>query len=120
AGQLPSPGPRNELRAVIWTRDGIQDLGSLFTLRPRTYVVAMAQSGQVVVGSSGTDLTIGQTHAILWEHGVLQDLGTLPGYRASGASAMNARGDVVGWSSTSSSPTADVMKPVLWRRARPA
>jgi len=60
---------------------------------------AINSSGDIV----GTSVQEGQpfAHAILYEHGVLQDLGVLPGDVSSEARAINARGDIVGISITS-------------------
>jgi probable HAF family extracellular repeat protein len=51
--------------------------------------------GQIVGRAS---LPSGEQHAFLWEHGVMQDLGTLPGGHFSEAFAINDRGQIAGWS----------------------
>lgn len=54
--------------------------------------------GGEVVGSANVG---GQTHAVLWDGGVMTDLGTLGG-PASSAGGLNDAGQVVGWSRVSS------------------
>jgi probable HAF family extracellular repeat protein len=55
------------------------------------------------------------SHAVLWENGRMRDLGTLPGAHAeSGAEAINERGQVVGWSSTSSG----ISRAWLWDKGK--
>ena len=51
-------------------------------------------SGQVV-----GDTLIGEaSHAFLYQNGLMQDLGTLPGGTGSDATAINNNGQIVGWS----------------------
>ena len=63
-----------------------------------------------MVGHSYT--ASGAEHAFLWEGGTMTDLGTLGG-RDSGATGINARGQVVGYSSTASG----AIHAVLWEGA---
>ena len=67
-----------------------------------------------VVGFAYVDLSTARTHAWLWSHGRLRDLGTLEGPDGrSSASAVNDRGQVLG---STSSPSGDV--PFLWEDGR--
>jgi probable HAF family extracellular repeat protein len=70
------------------------DLGTLGGVR--NYATAINAAGVVVGGST---LPSGDTHAFLWEKGVMTDLGTLGG-RYSDAFGINDRGQVVGVSET--------------------
>jgi len=84
--------------AFLWTATGgMIDLGTLGGLH--SYAYAVNDAGQVV-GTSWTTAS-GVGHAFLWtsESGMV-DLGTLDGTPQSSAVAINAAGDVVGYSST--------------------
>ena len=48
-----------------------------------------------VVGAAETEAR--QTHAFLWDAGVMHDLGTPPGYEVSEALDLNHRGQIVGY-----------------------
>jgi probable HAF family extracellular repeat protein len=65
-----------------------------------------------VVGQS-TDAS-GNFRAFLYEHGVMIDLGMLPGGNSSTASAINNRGQIAGYSGTPFSP----WHAAIWTRER--
>lgn len=108
-------GLLRERHGVLWIRDAVEDLGFLFAPRPRTTVIAINQRNQVA-GASTITASSACTHTVLWEHGVLRDLGVLPGHDCSFATGLNELGDVVGWSSSSFTGSPDTRRGVLWRR----
>ncbi|MGI4791908.1 MAG: hypothetical protein ACRYFS_24050 [Janthinobacterium lividum] len=93
--------------AVLNTHGATKDLGHLL-LRPatpqlkalmtHTQIHALNNSG-MAVGDRDTyvkGMNTVPAHAFIWRKGVMMDLGTLPGYDASSATALNDRGDVIG------------------------
>src|SRR2546422_1055093 len=68
----------------------ITDLG---TLDGSSVAYGINASGQVVGGSVTSS---GDSHAVLWQSGVMTDLGTLSGRTESSARGINAAGNVVG------------------------
>ena len=80
--------------ASSWTAaGGLVDIGNLGV--PDVLARDMNESGQIV-GASSFDAT-NNTHAFLWTPGgTMQDLGTLPGFTSSFATAVNDNGMVVG------------------------
>jgi probable HAF family extracellular repeat protein len=113
AGQVAQSGTVEE-HGVLWDGGAAYDVGTLGA--NRTFVNALNDRGQIV----GTSLTCGSVscgRAFLWEDGTLRDLGSLPGfpsYAYATATAVNPRGDVVGWTGLSAS--SDMFRAVLWRR----
>jgi probable HAF family extracellular repeat protein len=106
-----------EAHAVLWTQSGqIIDLGAL--AGNESLATAGNSRGQVV-GFSSNDILdsislVGfptQTRAFLWQHGVMQDLGTLGGTDAL-AALINERGQVAGFSYTKSDATTN---PFFWQ-----
>jgi probable HAF family extracellular repeat protein len=63
----------------------------------RSSALAINNHNQVVGSASTTEGQAEPTHAVLWENGVMRDLGTLGGTHSE-ATAINERGQVVGWS----------------------
>ncbi len=113
-----------ELRAVLWQQGGITDLGTLEG-GYQSYASAVNSRGQVVGAALNTvpdanSMQEGtfwlwqgivpyqyQTRAFLWdEQNGMQDLGTLPGGTDAQAALTNELGQVVGYSYTSSAPSA--------------
>jgi probable HAF family extracellular repeat protein len=88
--------------AFLWFRGKMRDLG---TLRGSTNSAATAINNNGDVTGNGIPPGGGNLHAVLWRkgHGI-QDLGTLgTGYVQSIARGINSRGQIVGWSTQSSS-----------------
>jgi probable HAF family extracellular repeat protein len=103
-----------ENRAVLWNEGKIRDLGTLPEGGYESLGFAINSSGLVVGLATNTTpdpnsmLGLGyQARAFLWDkQRGMQDLGTLPGGTDAQALLVNERGQVVGWSYTSSAPTA--------------
>jgi probable HAF family extracellular repeat protein len=117
-----------EFRAVLWQHGKITDLGTLPEGGYESEANAVNSAGQVVGAAlntipdtnsmqAGTFWLWGgsgginppyqyQTRAFLWDRkNGMQDLGTLPGGTDAQALLINAPGQVVGWSYTSSTPS---------------
>ena len=109
-----------ETRAVLWNHGKIRNLGTLEG-GYESAATAVNSQGQVVGGSLNTVpdpnamILLGggnyppipyQVRAFLWQHGGMQDLGTLPGGTDAQAALINDSGQVAGWSYTSSAPSA--------------
>lgn len=103
-----------ELRAVLWRNGAITDLGILPGGGYESFATAVNGRGQVVGNAQNTvpdDFSMAapgflttQTRAFLWQNGTMQDLGTLGTGSDAMAQFINERGQVVGWSYTSSAP----------------
>jgi probable HAF family extracellular repeat protein len=108
------PGGVPELRAVLWRNGGITDLGALPSGGYESFATAVNSRGQVVgealntvpddFSMAGPGFQTFQTRAFLWQNGTMQDLGTLGTGPDAVAQFINERGQVVGWSYTSSAP----------------
>ena len=100
-------------RAFVYQAGAKIDVGTLGG--PYSHASAINDAG-IVVGKADlprTEGEIGETHAFIWQanHG-MRDLGTLPGGANSRAYAVNARGDVVGFSETGDGETRAFLFPV--------
>lgn len=118
SGESSEPGFRH---AFLW-RDGVMtDLGALPDVGGSSNGINNSWANGInprgdVVGASRFDGPAGTPrHAVLWRHGAITDLGTLPGGWESEATAINPAGDVVGYSSGFQSPRVAV----LWRKGVP-
>lgn len=111
-----------EIRAILWTNDGrMIDLGTLDG-GYESFVPAVNDRGQVAGFALNTvpdsfsflpcvfypacEPNSTQTRGFIWDHGFMQDLGTLGGPDTL-PEAMNDRGQIIGWSYTSSMPNAN-------------
>ena len=128
-GQVDSLTGVNETRAVVWKNGEIEDLGSLGG--NQNGALRLNNKGQIVGWSLNTvadpfspiDAVLGssngtQTRAVLWQHGQMQDLGTLGTGNDAIAGLINERGQIAGISSTTATanpatgiPTTD---PFFW------
>jgi probable HAF family extracellular repeat protein len=101
-----------ELHGVLWRDGRITDLKTLPEGGYESFANAVNSRGQVVGGAlnkvsdfpnsmAGPGLFPTQTRAFLWQDGVMKDLDTLGGPDAM-AQFISERGQVVGWSYTSS------------------
>jgi probable HAF family extracellular repeat protein len=117
---------------VVWLQNGeIVDLGTLGG--NFSFANAMNNRGEVVgialntVPDPYSMLGLGtQTHAFIWRNGYMEDLGTLGGPDSWG-SAVNERGQVVGWAYINSTPNTNngvcapnvpTQDPFLWENGR--
>jgi probable HAF family extracellular repeat protein len=111
-----------ENHAVLWRNGHITDLGTLPEGGYESGANAVNSKGQVTGWATNTvpdpaDSMIApgfaptQTRAFLWQAGAMQDLGTLGGTDAL-AQFINERGQVVGYSYTSSIPTSSCNFPL--------
>ena len=122
-GQIDPLTGIKEVHAVLWGPDRrIHDLG---TLGGNGSVAWTINDAGQVAGDSLNDIpddlnasgAVGlpgatQTHAFLWQRGVMYDLGTLGG-TYSGTYAINERGQVVGLSTINSIPNPDTGIPTI-------
>jgi probable HAF family extracellular repeat protein len=75
---------------AVWRRGKVTDLGTLLGSEAPSYVVGINNRGQVVGEGPAPGWASGDYHAILWDHGVMRDLG------AWRPADINDRGQIVG------------------------
>ena len=80
-------------RAFMWSDGTLQLLGTLGGANSGATAISDRRE---VVGEAET--AAGETHAFLWRHGAMRDLGALPGHGNSYAAGVNNFGRVVGTS----------------------
>jgi probable HAF family extracellular repeat protein len=102
-----------ETRAFVWDHDVMHDLGTLGG--PDADLATLNARGQAA-GDSYTNATpnavtsVPTTHAYLWTHGHMRDLGTLGGTQTT-TTWLNQRGEVTGQSTLAGDQVAH---PFLW------
>jgi probable HAF family extracellular repeat protein len=119
----PSKGQSQKLqeKPVIWRDGSVHELATVGG-DPDGVALAMNDSG-LVAGTSGgcsqfneaTFLNVRPVHAILWENGRANDLGSLGGVSGGIALGINNRGDVVGGSDVKGDTTSHGF---LWTKER--
>ena len=105
-----NPGAQ-ELHAFLWRHSAMSDLGTLGT-GPDSDALAINDPGQVTgwtTINTGNDPEAGgpDYYTFLWQHGVMTNLGALPGGNFSQGNALNNRGQVAGFSETALVDPAD-------------
>ena len=107
----------HQFKPVVWHKESHEELSTSSEGAPTFFVEELptfpgdpnGQSGAIndngqVVGSSG-DCTVPR-HALLWEHGLLIDLGNLGGMTNNQANDIDNRGHVTGFSGIAGDPNA--------------
>jgi probable HAF family extracellular repeat protein len=95
--------------AFSWNDGQMTDLG---TLGGQDSCATGVDDAGRVVGLAAVSTGIG--HAVIWEHGVITDLGVLAGEGGSSATAINAKGTVVGFFQPL--PEAGAVHAAMWIR----
>jgi len=105
-----------EFRAVLWKNGRITDLGTLPEGGFESSANAVNSKGQAIGWATNTILDAdslaapgflpNQTWAFLWQHGAMQDLGTLGTGTDAMSEFINERGQVVGYSYTGTPKTS--------------
>jgi len=106
-----SGGTLPQIHGVLWEHESITDLGTLPEGGYQSFPYAVNNRGEVVGQANNTiadpNSLFGygyESRAFYWKNGVMQDLGTLGTGTDAIAGLINERGQVVGWSYTSSTP----------------
>jgi probable HAF family extracellular repeat protein len=105
-----------ENHAFLWSNGVMRDLGNFGPIpapgRAYSQALAINDAGKVVGEANRPD---GEVHAFLWANGTMQNLGTLGGQQSS-AAAINAAGQVVGYSTLAAAPgTNPATHAFLWQ-----
>ena len=97
-------------RAVHWN-DGVASLATLDGAPSNRGTAQGCNERGDIVGTAAADLDHGDTRAVRWSKGDVEDLGSLADEGWSAAAATNSRGDVVGQSRTNENGSAHA---TLW------
>jgi len=113
---FPSSGA---FQGFLWKNGVMSNLGHLadpyYVGTPHSVATAVNDSDHAVGWSEHTYTAngIAYNRAVLWQNGVITDLGTLPNYLLSVANAINSSGQIVGRVGTSTSGGGD--RAILWQ-----
>ena len=92
--------------AILWKNGGRQSLGDLGPSGSGSTAIAINDNGEVVGVSSGlASSSGGVVRAVIWQSGVIHDIGTLGGLHST-ANAINIGHQVVGWAEIADQSTA--------------
>ncbi len=99
----------------MWQNGRMTDLGALGGSGSYSSAVAINERGQAVGSSQGA---FAFEHGFLWEKGRMTDLGELGSGTGSGTTAINDRGQIIGWSAwklSESGMPGEYNHSVLWQ-----
>lgn len=118
------PGFAGAPHAVLWDSDGTAHLlPNLGGSSPNITILAVG-NGAFAINNHGvitgqSTLSDNQTfHPVLWQDGIITDLGVLPGDAVGAGLSINNRGDVVGASVTAPGPSTGNPRAFLWRNGQ--
>ena len=116
------PGFASAPNAVVWEKDGtVHRLPNLGGSAPDTTIlgagnVAEAINNRGIVAGQATLVDNTTWHPVLWQDGVISDLGVLPGDLVGAALNLNNRGEVVGASVSAPGPSSGNPRAFVWRQ----
>jgi probable HAF family extracellular repeat protein len=108
-----------QFRPAMWTLgppDEIQDL-PLISGDSSGAATAINDNGQIVGISGICDQAVGRytaAHAVLWENGVVTDLGNLGALYWNTPTAINQHGDIVGFAGAPNDPDGNFLQAFIW------
>jgi probable HAF family extracellular repeat protein len=115
------PGFATAPHAVFWDKEGnVHSLPNLGGSAPDTAVLAVgngawAINNQGIMAGQSTLPSNTVWHPVLWQDGIISDLGVLPGDLVGAALSINNRGEVVGASVSAPGPSSGNPRAFVWR-----
>jgi probable HAF family extracellular repeat protein len=110
-----------QFRPVVWETTRHDQIHELPLIQGDTSGAATALNDQgQIVGISGIcDQAVGRhtaKHAVLWENGHVTDIGDLGAEFWNTPTAINQRGDIVGFAGTPGDPDGNILHGFIWTR----